>query len=302
MERKAMNVSIRSFFREANNNALRFLPIAARRHLLFIRSHKRLLIGSPQTFSEKIQWRIIHDRRYQIAVGGDKLAMKDLAESKYPDIAVPETLWHGTELESIADVDWGCEWVLKPIGGTGHAAFGAGTLAASGIDLAEVKAWPYRNPFELFGEWAYGQARPGFLIERRIPTADGNSPADLRFFVFDGEVQLIQVDTPRVEEVARRFYTPNWEPLDVRQGGKRLGEVQPTPENLGEMLEAAKNIGSGYDFVRVDLYASGRKIYFGEITPYPTAGLARWDPVSFDAHLGSYWRLPSRSTVSLLSQ
>ena len=44
------------------------------------------------------------------------------------------------------------------------------------------------------------------------------------------------------------------------------------PKNLSKMIEIAETLSKGFSFVRVDLYYSKGKIYFGELTFYPDSG------------------------------
>lgn len=281
-----------SIVKKLCKSVLSALPLKIKRNLLFLHSQGRLIPAVPMTFSEKIQWRILSDRRELVARGGDKLSMKSHAEQECPGILIPETLWSGTDLLDIYDFDWECEWVLKPISGSGYSLFGSGSLSASRVDLVDVNSWSPLDSYQVFGEWAYGQSRPGYLIERRIATETGESPHDLRFFVFAGRVKMVQVDTPRVSKVHRRFYSPIWDALPYQQGGKALADVQPRPAMLEHMIIFAEEIGRDYDFIRVDLYEAKDKIYFGEITPYPTGGLAKYSDPDFDRKLGDYWVLP----------
>jgi hypothetical protein len=269
------------------------LPLPVRRRILYRKWVGHSLPRVPVTFTEKIQWRIINDRRELIARGGDKLSMKAHAAESAPSILIPETLWSGEDLASVYDRDFDGAWVLKPTTGSGFTAFGSGSLRDSKIDLNQVRSWDAGKLAATHGEWAYSQSRPGFLIERRIETEDGESPHDLRFFVFAGVTRVIQVDSPRVKDVHRRFYRPDWTPLEVRQGGKILAETTPAPAHLEQMIDFANEIGRDFDFIRVDLYYAKGQIYFGEITPYPVGGLAPFSDPAFDLELGSYWTLPT---------
>ncbi|EMQ99531.1 ATP-grasp fold amidoligase family protein [Paeniglutamicibacter gangotriensis] len=272
------------------------LPLRLRRELLYFRYFRRPIAKHPVTFLDKIQWRVLHDRRQIIAIGGDKLAMKAHATSA-SSAKVPETIWQGEGIADILDVDWGCEWVLKPREGSGYLAFGSGPLRSSNVSVESVSQWKQMDQYKVQGEWAYGQSEPGYFLERRIPTPNGDSPNDLRFFVFDGTVRLVQTDTPRFDGVRRRFYTPEWEPLEVTQGLAQLAPPAPRPDRLEEMLRIATEIGAGYDFIRVDLYDVPDGIYFGEIPPYPTGGMGRYSDDEFDKWLGSFWTLPLSSKV-----
>ncbi|WP_158041178.1 ATP-grasp fold amidoligase family protein [Kocuria sp. CNJ-770] len=272
--------------------AISLIPLPLRRQAFFLYRHHRFFSWRPRTFSEKVQWRILHDRRDLIAVGGDKISMKEYVAALGLDILIPRTLWSGEDLHAIQDRNWGCAWVLKPVTGSGYAAFGTGSLRESGIDVDEVGRWRADDAHRIYGEWQYSRSRPGFLVEQRIPTRDGASPNDYRFFVFDGLVHTIQVDTPRAGDVRRRFYTRDWRPLEVRLTGMELAPATPPPPTLARMVELAERIGAAYDFIRVDLYDADGTIWFGELTPTPGGGLPPFDPPEFDLELGQQWRLP----------
>jgi hypothetical protein len=65
-----------------------------------------------------------------------------------------------------------------------------------------------------------------------------------------------------------------------------------------EMIMIASRLSSAFDFVRVDLYNVRGKIYFGELTFTPVAGLLKLKPESWDAILGERWKLSTRSDLS----
>ena len=70
------------------------------------------------------------------------------------------------------------------------------------------------------------------------------------------------------------------------------------PPNLALMLETAEKLGSGLDFVRVDLYDIGSRIYFGEMTFTPGGGFAHFEPAAMDQHLGELWNRRRRAGTS----
>jgi hypothetical protein len=157
--------------------------------------------------------------------------------------------------------------------------------------------WLRAKESDNLGEWAYSRARPLFLVEELIGTP-GSPPTDYKFFVFEGDVAAIQVDVARHSFHQRRLYLPDWSPLDVRSGVYTLPPVQPPPEGLERMLAIAAELGSEFDFIRVDLYSVSGGIYFGEFTPYPGSGLERFVPEWFDRDLlGSRWTLPDLAAV-----
>jgi len=268
------------------------MPTRLKRELLYLRAYGTIIPSKPVGFMEKVNWRILHDRRDLIAIGGDKLRMKDYVSVVAPDVLIPETLWAGTEYGDVLDRDFGPAWILKPIAGSGKAIFGSGTPRECGLEASEFDKWSNSVHYRSFGEWAYSQGRPGALIERSIAVDEAGPPNDFRFYVTAGEVQLIQVDTPRSTVVRRRFYNLEWTPLEVTQGGKELSDPIDRPGSLDEMISIASRIGKAFDFIRVDLYDTAQGIYFGELTPYPTGGLNPFSDKDLDLELGRKWELP----------
>jgi hypothetical protein len=55
------------------------------------------------------------------------------------------------------------------------------------------------------------------------------------------------------------------------------------------MLEMARRLSSGTDFLRVDLYNINGRIVFGELTSHPASGMGMFEPAEWDLKFGSYW-------------
>jgi hypothetical protein len=254
--------------------------------------------ANPQTFNEKVNWRILNDRRDRIVKACDKLSMKEMARAAYPgpDLRIAETLWSGTDLRDAPDLATLSPWVLKPNHSSGHALFGPDPRADLSALQRGTASWLRETPIEL-GEWGYSQARPLLLIEERIQTPDGKPPADYKFFVFDGRIELIQVNRGRFgKNLTATFMDAEWRQFSVRQG-ERLVIDEPRPPELDKMSDIARALGAGWDFIRIDLYAVGGEVWFGEFTPYPGSGLLPYKPMSFDLEQGMLWKLPTLDEV-----
>ena len=279
--------------RSAWRAVVRRLPDRPKRALLFRQAHGRWpRQRRPQTFTEKINWRVVHDRRPVMGLLGDKLAMREYAARVCPDLPAPRVLWAGTDPRELSHVDLPERWVLKPNHGTMRVHVGSGRpdvehLLGVTTDWLEEPLYPDR------GEWVYNQARRLLLVEEFL----GEDLADHKFLVFDGRVGLVQVDTGRSgPRHQRRLYTPDWTPLDVVEPHLSLGPATPPPAGLPAMTAAAEALGRTFDFIRVDLYDIGGAVWFGELTPYPGGGLDPFDP-DLDRDLGARWVLPPRQAV-----
>jgi hypothetical protein len=271
------------------------LPLPLKRALLYREAHGRWPRRPPRTFTEKVNWRVVHDRRPLIGQLGDKLAMKRHAAAVCPSLRIPAVLWAGTVLASLADVDLPERWVLKPNHGTMRVHLGAGRPDVD--ELRRItRGWLEEPLFRTRGEWVYSQAERLLLVEEFLGA--GKPPADHKFFVFGGRVELVQVDTDRFGDRRRRLYTRDWTPVDVVED-VAPGRIGPPPTSLPRMLEVAEELGSGLDFIRVDLYDVDGAVWFSELTPYPGGGLDRFDP-ALDSSLGALWQVPPRSAVRAL--
>ncbi len=277
---------VRSRVREA---AVLRLPLPLKRAVLFRRAHGRWPGRPPRTFTEKVNWRVVHDRRPLIGQLGDKLAMKEYALEVLPAVNVPRVLWTGTEVGELTSAALPERWVLKPNHGTMRVHVGTGTPDVA--DLRRVtRDWLDEPLYRSRGEWVYSQARRLLLVEEFLGS-DGEVPADHKLMVFGGRVRLVQVDTGRFGTHRRRLYTPDWQPVDVDEA-VAAGPVTPPPASLPAMVEIAEQLGRAFDFVRVDLYDVAGEVWFGELTPYPGGGLDRFDP-ELDRVLGAAWQLPA---------
>jgi hypothetical protein len=283
---------VRRSLRGAAGSFIYRLPVGVERRLLFVYHNRKLPhFGKPVTFSDKVNWRILNDRRPLLEWTCDKLAMKQYAEDAELDrLRVPRTIWSGSDLGDLREADLPEHWVLKPNHRSGLVYFGHGPADLG--ELSTVTAtWLDTFESSKMREWAYATARPMFLVEELLGPP-GSPPPDYKIFVFDGEPDIIEM-VNRYDGNQQRLYRADWTPLEVLYGPQSIAPIAPPPPDLDRMLEIARHLGKPFDFIRVDLYDVNGSIVFGELTPYPCGGLERFQPASFDVELGQKWQLPT---------
>jgi hypothetical protein len=95
------------------------MPVELRRRALFLYCNRRFPhFKKPLTFNDKVNWRILTDRRPLLEWTCDKLAMKERA-CGVPGLRIPRTYWAGTDLRELAAAELPEHWVLKPNHRTG---------------------------------------------------------------------------------------------------------------------------------------------------------------------------------------
>ena len=112
---------------------------------------------------------------------------------------------------------------------------------------------------------------------------------DYKFFCFNGKVKFFKIDFGRFVEHHANYYSPNGDLLPFGEVAFKPDPnyVQNMPSNLSEMIRIAETLSANYKFLRVDLYNVNGKIYFGELTFYPAAGMGAFIPEEWDEKLGN---------------
>ena len=74
-----------------------------------------------------------------------------------------------------------------------------------------------------------------------------------------------------------------------------FAEVCPSkPLNFDLMRDLSRKLADNIPFVRIDFYNISGKIYFSEITFFPTSGLGGFSPEEWDLKFGRMINLPSK--------
>jgi TupA-like ATPgrasp len=272
----------------------------------------------PQTFNEKVRYKMLRDRRPLVTMFADKAAVRGYVAATVGSQYLPRAYGVLDDASQLPGVVPPQQYAVKPTHGSGAIVL-VSAQAAPDARLPEPgAAWRYSHvrpdafePEDLvrvgaewlgraFGggpnkEWAYSRVPRRILVEEFLRDADGGIPDDYKFFVFHGHCRYIQVVSGRFRRKAEDFYLPNWDRLDLRAGKRPSAGTQlPRPANLDEMIDVAQRLGAATDFVRVDLYNLPDRPVFGELTNYPAGGYAPFSPSAFDLELGRHWIVPRR--------
>ena len=288
----------------------RHLPLALRRHLLFLR-HRGTWgnFRAPRSFGEKMQWRIINDRRALLTWTCDKAAQKEYVRNlartdrHVANVRVPATYWAGSDIDELRALSSGMPegWVFKP----NHSCsrfriFGPSRSGTTRPDWRELsalaRAWgDYDEEKRVMGHWAYSCARVAMIAEERIGGAE--QPLEFKLLCFGGRVHSLMsqegigTDDWRVAYFDREFnrVQSGWE-RELPSGTRELREAL-SPEVRTTIIGAAEAIAAPFDFMRVDFYLEGGEVWFGELTTYSGGGLVSVGD-AYDLERGGMWRLP----------
>lgn len=273
----------------------RFLKLKYR-----LRFGKSLDLKNPKTFSEKIQWLKLYNRKSEYHKMVDKASAKDYVASILGEKYIIPTygVW-----ESFDEIDFDSlpeKFVLKTTNGGGHNGVVI-CKEKNNFDkkyarkLLETSA--RKNIYRTLREWPYKGNKSRFLAERMLEFPGEEDLYDYKFFCFNSKPLYCQVVSGRSTPITCfDMFDRNWNHLPFREP-----EIFPNaktmiypPANIEEMWNLAEMLAQKINspFVRLDFYNVQGKIYFGEITFFPTSGFGGFSPEEWDLKFGKLIMLP----------
>lgn len=180
--------------------------------------------------------------------------------------------------------------VLKATVGSGMNVFLRRDEAIDESGLRHTMDTWFRSDFSKWNrEWCYAGLPQRVIAEEMLSTAEGKVPSDIKFYVVGGAVRFIQVDRDRFGSHTRNLYSSDWDLLPVRLT-KRNHERDPAPLRLRDMVAVAERLARPFEFLRVDYYAIGDRLYIGELTNYSGSGFETFIPSSYGHQLAAWWK------------
>ena len=154
-----------------------------------------------------------------------------------------------------------------------------------------LKKYLKKNFYHHSRQWAYKNIVPRIICEEYL-TQNDETLNEYGFYCYDGVPRLVEINEDQAELHRVNMFDLDLNLLENKYGSPPLPEPVIRPPQFGRMLEYSTILSKGFPFVRVDLLCVNNRIYFGEMTFFPLAGLLKISPESFDYFLGSYLQLP----------
>lgn len=248
--------------------------------------------SKPRTFTEKIQWLKLNNRTELLHILVDKYEVKNYVASQIGKEYIIPTLGLWCNADEIDFSSLPDRFVLKCTHSS-HASVVCKDKAL--LDIKAAKEFLNRclltSPYEKYREWAYKDVAPRILAERYIENYGQSDLIDYKFYCFGGQAKFCQVIMNRTERESIDFFNRDWEKqefIGLNVSAVHAEDEISRPDNYDLMLCIADKLSNGFPFVRVDLYEVGNKVYFGEMTFYPGAGLGNFRPSKWNRILGDY--------------
>ena len=252
-------------------------------------------LENPKTFSEKLQWLKVNYRDPIQTVMVDKYEAKNFIAQRVGEQYIIRTLavW-----DSVEDIDFDAlpnQFVLKCTHDSGGIVI---CKDKSSFDREAAKAKLstslQRDYSRIAREWPYKDVPRRIIAEEYLSELGSNEILDYKMYCFHGKPKLTVVCSDRFSKTGTRmnFYDIDWKPMGIHFGHyPPLSTEFPKPATYEEMKRLTAELSKDCPFLRVDFYEIKGRLYIGELTFFPGAGLEQFCPMTKDYELGEWLHL-----------
>lgn len=245
---------------------------------------------NPHTFTEKMQIYKLYYRNQLMTKLTDKIQVREYITNKVGKEYLVPLIGHYEKFDEIPIKDLPQKFVLKTNHGSGWNII-CWDKDNFDWDSTEIKLnyWLGQNYYWIWREWNYKDINPKILVEELLLDDHNNIPTDYKIYCFNGQPKMILVRINENSEYKAIYYDMDWQRLPFHKGYSIYVQSFPKPKSYAEMIDVTKKLAQDFPFVRVDLYSVNNKIYVGELTFLPDAGLSKFHPPEWDNILGSFF-------------
>ena len=260
----------------------------------FLKNNRRLNIENPQELCEKLHWLRFNafDESYKNFV--DKYEVRDFVKNTIGEQYLVGLIGVYDRVDEIDINKLPQQFVLKGTHGSGYNII---VKDKGKFDWPKaqkkLKKFLASNYYYKYKEPLYKNIKPRIIAEVYLEQGNNQNIIDYKIYCFHGVPKSIWVKTYHDNRYKFCFYDLDWHKIkEAKPRANYLDIDLPKPENLDELINIAKKLSEQFIFIRVDLYSIANKVYFGELTFAPNAGLKREEAEPLNAVFGSFIKLP----------
>ena len=248
----------------------------------------------PGCVNDKFYWRKIFDHDPRFTIISDKLAVKDWIIAEGIKLPTARVLWSGKDPNLIPAEILDGDVILKANHGWNMQIM----IREGKYDRADLVEKANQFLEQSHGEehlqWGYFNI-PGKLFVEEILAGGGPQLLELKYYTFGTKIERLIAIYDRYGDIAADVWMPDdkggfylSDEMTAVSKNKRGWPLPPTAERAEAI---ARDIGSRFDHMRVDLYTDGQEVWLGELTVYNLAGRIPVHGFDPDSKLNLAWDL-----------
>lgn len=233
-----------------------------------------------RSLNDKVQWLKLFDQSDQIIQCSDKLGVREFAKEKLGTSCLLDIYQVADTFQDINFDKLPKSFVLKTNHDSGSVVL---VRDKSTLDLAALESKfsesLQRAPHGAHaGEWGYEFISRKIFAEEFMEPENPAPPPDYKFHCSSGKVGFVHFLYDRGVDTKEQTLTPEGRDLEFRLSlHYKKGNDFKRPKNWTHLIAAAEKLAENFKYVRIDLYQSQDRIYLGEMTFWPHAGLYKGD-------------------------
>lgn len=258
---------------------------------------KELDLENPKTFNEKIQWRILKDKKDIYTKLADKYLVREYVKEKIGEKYLIKLLGVYKKAEDIDYDKLPDKFVLKCNHDSGSVIICKDKKTFNKKEAnKKLNFFLKRNFYYMTREWHYKNIKPLIICEEFL----GENPEEFRVWVFNGKVYYISTNLFENNPEAkgkkkikgRSFYNTKWELQNFSIGYPVYESKEKKPECLEELIRVSEILAAQFNQCRVDFYFdSNNELKFGELTFTHSAGTQKFYPDEMDEVFGALFKI-----------
>lgn len=262
--------------------------------IYFLCFWRKLNLDNPKTYSEKLQWIKLYDRRDIYTRMVDKYEVKEYVSKIIGEQYMIPTLGIWDKFEDIDFDKLPDRFVLKCTHDSGGLVICKNKKEFNiKSSKKKIEKCLKRNYYYLGREWPYKNVKPRIIAEPYLEDQNGELK-DYKFFCFSGKAKMLFIASDRGVDTRFDFYDMEFNHLDFANGHANSEKTLECPDGFEQMKELAAQLSVDCPQVRVDFYNIDGKIYFGELTLFHFSGFVPFEPNEWDEKIGNWMQLPSK--------
>lgn len=271
-------------FKECLKYLTKILPDKIYIQLYYLYKFKSFIsFRKPINFNEHINILKLTERSDLLTICADKYQVRKYVKNVLGEEVLIPLLWSGSDPNEIPFNNLPTSFVIKcnHASGTNIIVRNKDELNTDQI-IKQISKWMKYNYYFGRREWCYKNIERRIIIEEFIGEQN-QIPNDYKFYVINGKIELIHVDIDRFGNHHKYDLDDNLKSFKFDKNSIEL----PKPDNFELMKSYAEKVSKDFKFVRADFYNVQGKIYFGEMTFYPSGGFKEFCPPELNDYLGS---------------
>lgn len=253
---------------------------------------EKLNLRKPKTYTDKLNWLKIHDRKPIYTVMADKYLAKYYVAGLIGNDYIIPTLGAWDRYEDI-DFDKLPEKFVLKCNHDSHSIFICLDKSSFDHDAAKKKLNERvsMNYYWVAREWPYKDIKRKIIAEEFIENKNGEDLVDYKVFCMNEKPKFVMVNSNRMGEggVKTDIYDTSWNYLGIQDCDYPMaGDIFEKPVFLDELLSLAKILCKGMPNIRVDFNYWNGKLYFGELTFFHCGGMQYFQPQEWNKTVGNW--------------